>query len=153
MDKDIGFLWFLGKLHEVFSYGLISAVVCLCFGLVDFPSLASCAFAPVGIPNYFGFYMFWTLVGFLPISVVCAFATKYADNGDGLLFHSDSIVIIMFGHLFEDILGLFGTPFWFLKDLFSHSLGGWKTADYAFYLVLILFDVSGIALTTLISFG
>lgn len=50
----------------------------------------------------------------------------------------------MFGHLFEDLYGIVGTPFWFLRDLFTHRLGGWKTLDYLIYLILIIFIAIGI---------
>ncbi|HIY84051.1 MAG TPA: hypothetical protein H9823_09440 [Candidatus Rubneribacter avistercoris] len=144
MDEDVNLLWFLAKLHEVFSYGLVAAVACVAIGLTDVGSLISHAFLPGGVPGYFLFYLFWATVGFVPVSVVCAFATKYADDGDGLLFKSDSIVIIMLGHLVEDVFGIVGTPFWFLKDLFTHRLGGWKTIDYVFYLALVIFIAVGI---------
>lgn len=144
MDNDVNLLWFLGKIHEVFLYGLISAIACIFTGLIGFDDLLSHAILPTGVPDYFLFYLFWSIAGFIPISVICAFATKYADNGEGLLFQSSSIVIIMFGHLFEDLLGLIGTPFWFLRDLFTHELGGWKTIDYIFYLILVIFIASGV---------
>ncbi|MFD0702896.1 hypothetical protein DMP06_06320 [Slackia equolifaciens] len=144
MKEDVNLLWFLGKLHEVFSYGFIAAIACLAIGITNTESLLSSAFQPTGIPGFFLFYLFWTLVGFIPISIICAFATKYADGGQGLLFQSDSIVIIMFGHFFEDICGIIATPFWFLKDLFTHELGGWKTVDYIIYLLIVVFVAIGI---------
>ena len=85
-------------------------------------------------------------MGFIPVAVICAFGTKYADNGEGLLFTSDNIVIIMFGHLVEDALGIMGTPFWFLKDVFTHDWDTWKVVDYVFYLLLIAFIVLGVLL-------
>ena len=136
----------LGKVHEVFSYGLFAAIACVVTGLTDIPSLISCSLAPSGVPNYFQFYLFWASVGFIPVAVICAFGTKYADNGEGLLFTSDNIVIIMFGHLVEDALGIMGTPFWFLKDVFTHDWDTWKVVDYVFYLLLIAFIVLGVLL-------
>lgn len=149
MEDDVNLAWFLGKAHEVFSYGLITAIVVIASGIIDFDTLISSALNPAGVPNYFLFYLFWSLIGFIPVSVICAFSTKYIDGGEGLLFSSSSIVIIMFGHLFEDLLGIVGTPFWFLRDLFTHGLSGWKAADYIIYLVLIIFIATGILQLTL----
>lgn len=144
MDNDVNLTWFLGKVHEVFSYGLVAVIACLASGIVGFDALVGSALNPAGSPNYFLFYLFWSLIGFIPVSVICAFSTKYIDKGEGLLFSSNSIVIIMFGHLFEDLLGIVGTPFWFLRDLFTHRLGGWKTVDYLIYLALIVFIATGV---------
>lgn len=149
MDDDVNLAWILGKAHEVFLYGLITAIAAIVCGVVDFNALIGSALNPAGVPSYFLFYLFWSLVGFIPVSVICAFSTKYIDEGEGLLFSSSSIVIIMFGHLFEDLLGIVGTPFWFLRDLFTHELSGWKAVDYAFYLVLIIFIMTGILQLTL----
>lgn len=144
MRDDVSLLWILGKIHEVFSYGLVVAMVCLATGTVSWAGLASCALHPNGAPAYFLFYLFWSSVGFIPISVVCAFATKYADSGKGLLFTSDSIVIIMFGHLFEDLLGFVASPFWFLRDIFTHDINFWKVVDYIIYFALVIFIVVGV---------
>lgn len=146
MRDNLNLVWVLGKVHEVFSYGLIATIVCLVADLTSVPEIVSHAFQPVGIPAYYLFYLFWTTVGFFPISVVCAFGTKFGDGGNGLLFTSESIVIIMFGHFFEDLSGLVGTPFWFLRDFFTHSWDMWKIVDYVIYLLLAVFIVGGMAL-------
>lgn len=83
MDNDVNLTWFLGKVHEVFSYGLVAVIACLAFGFVGFDTLIDSAFNPVGMPNYFLFYLFWSLVGFIPVSVICAFSTKYIDGAKG----------------------------------------------------------------------
>ena len=146
MRDDSNLLWALEKIHEVFSYGLVATIACLAIGLTTVPEVLSHAMQPAGVPAYYLFFLFWTTIGFIPISIVCAFGTKYADNGEGLLFTSESIVIIMFGHLFEDLLGIIGSPFWFLKDLFTHNWDSWKIADYVIYLLLVAFFVSGAVL-------
>ena len=144
MRDNSNLLWALGKVHEVFSYGLVATITCLIAGLTTITEILSYALQPAGVPAYFLFYLFWATFGFIPISVICAFATKYGDGGEGLLFTSDSIVIIMFGHFFEDLLGMVGSPFWFLKDLFTNNWDSWKIADYFIYLLLIALIASGI---------
>lgn len=146
MHDGTNLLWFLGKAHEVFSYGLIAAIACVATGLTDLSSLIACALKPAGVPSYFLFYLFWSSAGFIPVALVCAFGTKYADDGEGLLFTSDNIVIIMFGHIVEDVLGIVGTPFWFLKDVFTRDWDFWKIVDYVFYLLLVVFIVVGVVL-------
>lgn len=146
MRGNSNILWTLGKIHEVFSYGLVATIACLTTRRTTATEIFSFALQPAGVPEYFLFYLFWTTFGLIPISVFCAFATKYGDGGEGLLFTSDSIVIIMFGHLFEDLLGIVGSPLWFLKDLFTHNWDSWKVLDYLIYLLLIAFIASGIVL-------
>lgn len=141
---DTNLLWFLGKIHEIVFYGLVAAILCVATSLTTVSAITECALRPTGISNFFLSYLFWCSVGFIPASIICAFGTKYADGGEGLLFQSSSIVIIMFGHLFEDLLGMVGTPFWFLKDLFAHDWNVWKIVDYLFYLVLVSFIAVGV---------
>lgn len=146
MRDNSNLIWALGKIHEVFSYGLIATIVCLATGLTTTSEIMSHALQPVGIPSYYLFFLFWAVVGFFPVCIICAFGTKYGDGGEGLLFTSDSIVIIIFGHFFEDLLGIVGTPFWFLKDFFTNNWDFWKVADYVIYLLLVTFIVSGVVL-------
>jgi hypothetical protein len=80
---------------------------------------------------------------FIPIAIIGAFATKYGDGGEGLTFGSDNIVVIVFAHIGEELLGLFLTPFWFLKDLFTKNFNGWKIFDYMTYAIEIIIIIIG----------
>lgn len=82
----------------------------------------------------------------IPIAIIGAFAIKYVDDGEGLLFDSESIVVIIFGHIAEELLGLVLSPFWFLKDLFTDDLDGIKIFDYVTYLIELIFIAVGLFL-------
>ena len=57
----------------------------------------------------------------------------------------DFIVVIIFAHIAEEILGLFLTPFWFLVDLFKKRLDDdGKAVDYITYVVELIFFAVGI---------
>lgn len=89
-------------------------------------------------------YMFWGAMLFIPFAIIEAFATKYGDYGEGLTFDSDNIVVIIFAHIAEELLGIILTPFWFLKDLFSNNLDdGWKIFDYVTYAIEIVLIIIG----------
>jgi len=136
---------FLGKLHEISLYGLITNIICLINGKTSFSSLWEAAIHPNNIAMVFESYLFWASVLFIPLAVIGAFATKFGDGGEGLTFNSDNLVVIGFAHIAEELLGLIFTPFWFLKDLFTHDLDdGWKIFDYVTYaleLIIILIGV------------
>lgn len=137
---------FIGKLHEISLYGLISALVSLFSGKVTLSSLFSAGFHISGFSSFFIAYMFWASVVFIPIAIIGSFATKYCDDGDGLTFHSDNLIVILFAHIAEELLGLISTPFWFLKDMFTHNLDdGWKIFDYITYLAELVFIAIGFA--------
>lgn len=136
---------FLGKTHEVAFYGCLSLIICLINESVNTEALIYSAFNMNSFSTVFQAYMLWSFVLFIPISVTCAFSTKYGYSGDALYFYSDKIIVIMFGHIGEEILGLVLTPLWFLKDLFTKKLDdGWKVFDYFTYLIEILFIVFGL---------
>lgn len=137
---------FIGKLHEISLYGLIANIVNLSLGKVSFSSLLNFAFHPSGLSGIFQFYIFWATILFIPIAIIGAFATKYSDDGEGLTFNSDNIVVIIFAHIAEEVLGLFLTPFWFLKDLFTKNFDGWKIFDYATYVIELIFIFIGCVL-------
>lgn len=84
---------FIGKLHEISLYGIISFVVNLIRGTTTFSSVHSSGFNPEGFVGIFEAYMYWALVLYIPIAIVCAFYTKFADDGEGLLFTSDNIFV------------------------------------------------------------
>lgn len=135
---------FVGKTHEISFYGLCANIACLICGKVSFDDLWYAALHPNGFLNVFLCYLFWASVLFIPIAVIGAFATKYEDGGMGLTFGSSNIVVIMFAHLGEEILGLVITPLWFLKDLFTKSLTGTKIADYVLYIIELIFIATGL---------
>lgn len=129
----------MGKIHEISFYGLCTTVACLCMGYVTIEQLWFSAFHPESFLNIFLCYLFWASALFIPIAIIGAFATKYEDNGTGLSFDSDNILVIMFAHIAEEILGLFLTPFWFLIDLFSKRFTEEKALDYILYLAELIF--------------
>ncbi len=133
----------IGKIHEISLYGLITMMVCLINGLITIRNLWDAAFHPDGFSTFFQSYLFWASVLFIPIAIIGAFATKYADSGEGLTFGSDNVVVIIFAHIAEELLGLFLTPFWFLKDVFTKKFNGWKVFDYVTYVIELVFILIG----------
>ena len=89
-------------------------------------------------------FLFWASALFIPIAIIGAFATKYCDNGEGLTFNSNNILVIAFSHIAEEILGLLLTPFWFLKDLFTKNFNMWKIIDYTTYAIELVFIAIGV---------
>ena len=135
----------LGKFHEISFYSLISTIVCLCTGKTTFSALWDAKLNVTSFSTFFLAFLFWACVLFIPIAIIGAFATKYGDDGEGLLFKSDNIVVIIFAHIAEEILGLFLTPFWFLVDLFKKRLDDdGKAVDYITYVVELIFFAVGI---------
>ena len=136
---------FLGKLHEISFYGLISTVICLCTGKTTVSALWAGKLDVVNFPTFFLAVLFWACVLFIPIAVIAALATKHADGGKGLLFQSDNLFVIFFAHIAEEIMGLLLTPFWFLIDFFRKRLDDdGKKIDYITYVMEILFFTFGI---------
>ena len=134
----------IGKLHEISLYGLISTIICLVNQLTSFDILWISAFEVTSFISFFEAYLFWSSVLFIPLAIIGAFATKYVDDGEGLLFDSDNIFVIIFAHIAEELLGLILTPFWFLKDLFTQDLNeAWKIIDYITYAIEIVFIFIG----------
>ena len=101
----------LGKFHEISFYSLISTIICMCTGKTTFAVLWGAKLNVTSFSTFFLAFLFWACVLFIPIAIIGAFATKYGDGGEGLLFKSDNIVVIIFAHIAEEILGLFLTPF------------------------------------------
>lgn len=135
----------LGKFHEISFYSLISTIVCLCTGKTTFAVLWGAKLNVTSFSTFFLAFLFWACVLFIPIAIIGAFATKYGDDGEGLLFKSDNIVVIIFAHIAEEILGLFLTPLWFLVDLFKKRLDDdGKAVDYITYVVELIFFAVGI---------
>lgn len=135
---------FIGKLHEISLYGLATNITCIVIKKLNVTQLWEAAFNPNGFYTLFLSYLFWASVLFIPIAIIGAFATKYSDNGEVLTFDSDNIVVIMFAHIAEEVLGLMLTPFWFLKDLFTKSFNAWKIFDYITYLAELIFIAIGL---------
>lgn len=135
---------FIGKLHEISFYGLISAIISIITGKASISSLFHAGFHVTDFPSFFLAFMFWSAVVFIPIAIIGSFATKYHDGGEGLSFQSDKLLVIFFAHIAEEILGLISTPFWFLRDVFTHNLtDGWKIFDYITYLLELAFIAIG----------
>lgn len=138
----------IGKVHEISFYGLITTCLCLFMRVITFSDLWNAKLNVTSFITFFIAFLFWTSVLYVPIAIIGAFATKYGDDGEGLLFKSDNVLVIMFAHIAEEILGLFLTPFWFLIDLFKHRLDDdGKAIDYITYLIEIIFI--GIGITVL----
>ena len=135
----------LGKFHEISFYSLISTIVCLCTGKTTFSALWDAKLNVTSFSTFFLAFLFWACVLFILIAIIGAFATKYGDGGEGLSFKSDNIIVIIFAHIAEEILGLFLTPFWFLVDLFKKRLDDdGKAVDYITYVVELIFFAVGI---------
>ena len=134
----------IGKLHEFSLYGLISAIICLIKNRVSVDSLRYAATHIDGFRGVFLSYLFWASALFIPIAIIGAFSTKYRDDGDGLLFSSDNVLVIVFSHIAEELLGLICTPFWFLKDVFTHDLDALKVVDYILYAAELAFIAFGL---------
>ena len=132
---------FLGKLHEISFYGLITTIVCLVMKKISISELITYGFHPQGFPAFFFCYLFWASILFIPIAIIGAYETKYVDHGEGLTFESQFILIIIMSHIAEELLGLVMSPFWLLKDIFTKNLNFWKVIDYATYAVLLIFII------------
>ena len=111
---------FIGKLHEIALYALITSIICIVLG------------KPVIL------FLLGSLVVFLVIAIIGAYDTKKNDHGEGLTFKSDKILVIMFAHIAEELLGLVLTPIWFIKDLIKKNFHGWKIFDYVTYFIEII---------------
>ena len=133
----------LGKIHEFFFYGLLSAIIGLISEITCIEEMKKCAFQVHSFRDFFLAYLFWASVLFIPIAIIGAFATKYGDYGEGLQFQSKNIIVIIFAHIAEEILGLFLTPFWFLRDLFCKELTVPKIIDYILYFIELVFIMFG----------
>lgn len=137
----------IGKLHEISLYGLITTIIFIFKEKVSVAQLLQASTEINSYTTFFYSFLFWASVLYIPIAIIGAFATKYGDGGEGLTFDSDNIFVIIFAHIAEELLGLFLTPFWFLKDLFTQDFDGWKIFDYITYaLELIFFSIGFIAL-------
>ena len=109
------------------------------------PALWDAKLNVTSFSTFFLAFLFWACVLYIPIAIIGAFATKYGDDGEGLSFKSNNIVVIIFAHIAEEILGLFLTPFWFLIDLFRKRLDdGGKAVDYITYAIELVFFAIGI---------
>jgi hypothetical protein len=118
------YMEYLGKIHEIALYTLITSVIVMVIGR---PHLIYFLF--------FGCALFF----FLLISIIGAVCTKYFDKGEGLTFQSDNVVVIMFAHLAEEILGLVLTPLWFIRDVITDKFDdAWKIFDYVSYYVEVI---------------
>ena len=138
-------MYILGKFHEISFYGLITTIGCLCSGKATFAELWNAKLNITSFSTFFLAFLFWASALFIPIALIGAFATKYEDDGEGLLFKSDNIVVIIFAHIAEEILGLVLTPFWFLVDFFKKRLDDdGKAIDYILYLVELIFIAIGV---------
>lgn len=137
----------IGKLHEISLYGLITTIIFIFKEKVSVAQLLQASTEINSYTTFFYSFLFWASVLYIPIAIIGAFATKYGDGGEGLTFDSDNIFVIIFAHIAEELLGLFLTPFWFLKDLFTQDFDGWKIFDYITYaLELIFFSIGFIVL-------
>ncbi len=136
---------FIGTVHEFSFYGLLTSIACICAKLTNVKELISSATHVSSFAQFFLCFLFWSSVLFIPIAIICAFATKYGDHGEGLSFYSNHLVIIFFAHIGEELVGLVATPFWFLIDLFRKDRwSSGKVADYIVYVLLLVFIFFGV---------
>lgn len=136
---------FIGSLHELSLYGLVAAIICLLRRDISLQLLWQAAFHPTGLVGIFICYLFWASVLFLPIAIIGALVTKYIYHGEGLMFESDNILVIIFAHIAEEIISFFCTPVWFFIDLFKGTLlDPLKILDHLFYILHITFMVIGL---------
>lgn len=129
----------IGKLHEISLYGLICAIVCLIEKKVTTAILWNAKFEFATFNDFFFTYMFWASVAFIPIAIIGGICTRVFDDGEGLTFGSDNVFVIVFAHIAEDILGLILTPIWFIKDLVTGELEGFKVIDYILWVIEIAY--------------
>lgn len=134
----------IGTLHEFSLYGLLTTIFCLIKKVVSFESLRHAALHVSNFSSLFQCYLFWASILFIPIAIIGAFSTKYGDYGEGLSFTSDNLLVIAFAHIAEDILGLVCSPFWFLRDLFTHNLNIEKVVGYIIYVLELVFIACGL---------
>lgn len=135
----------LGKFHEISFYSLISTIICLCTSKTTLSALWDAKLNVTSFSTFFLAFLFWACALYIPIAIIGAFATKYGDGGEGLSFKSDNIIVIIFAHIAEEILGLFLTPFWLLVDLFKKRLDDdGKAVDYITYVIELVFFSIGI---------
>ena len=138
----------IGKIHEISFYGLLATIYSLATKLITFQSLYFDAFHPSGYIGIFCIYLFWSTILFLPISILAGFSTKYGkEKGNGLTFTSNQVIVIMFAHIGEELLGLILTPIWFLRDVFSRNLRySDQIFDYITYFIEITYIIIGLLL-------
>lgn len=141
----------IGTLHQFTFYGIVATIICLVTGRLDVAELLNSAHpATLNFLSIFKMYLFWSCAAFIPIAIIGAFETKYADFGEGLTFDSDNILVIMFAHIAEEILGLVISPFWLLKDIFTDDLSFIKILDYIVYFLTLIFIGIGIYLMPIV---
>lgn len=115
---------FVGKLHEISFYLLITSIILFVLG-----------------KGYF-LYIVFAFIPFIIIAIIGALVTKYFYNGEGLSFNSDKILVIIFAHIAEEMLGIVLTPIWFIKDLVTKNWNAWKVFDYITYFIEIIIAFS-----------
>ncbi len=135
---------FIGTLHEISFYGLLANIICLVNSLITKEQLLYSATHVSSFQQFFVSYLFWATVLFIPIAIIGAIATKIGDDGMGLTFHSNNLLVIIFAHIGEELIGLVATPFWFIIDLFRKFRKEEKILDYIVYFVLIVFILYGL---------
>ncbi|MBR3971065.1 MAG: hypothetical protein IKJ87_08310 [Ruminococcus sp.] len=111
---------FVGKLHEISLYTLITTIILFVLKKGNI------------------LYIFCAFILFIAIALIGAILTKKYDNGEGLTFNSDKLLVIIFAHIAEEILGLVLTPIWFIKDLITKKWNAWKVFDYITYFIEVI---------------
>ena len=134
----------LGKLHELSLYGVVATIICFVRNRINVTGLIAVARNVSNFSDLFKCYMFWSCVLFIPLAIIGAYGTKYLDEGEGLSFNSDNIIVILFAHIAEDLLGLLLSPFWFLKAYFTKELSFWSITDFILYAAALVFIVVGL---------
>ncbi len=133
----------IGKLHEISFYGVITTIINLILGHLTINELIQSSIRVNDFTSFFKCTLFWTSALYLVIAIIGAILTKYNDDGEGLTFTSDNVIVIIFAHIGEEILGIFLTPIWFLKDIILGDLKASKIVDYILYFIEVFYYVYG----------
>lgn len=92
-------------------YGLISTIMCIASGKASFGLLCDAAIHSDSFLGIFKCCLFRATILFISIALLGAIATKHYDGGEGLNLHSNHILVIVFAHIAEELMGVFLTLF------------------------------------------
>lgn len=136
---------FVGKLHEISFYGVVATIVSICTGKASLGDLWASKLNVTSFSSFFLAFLFWACILFVPIAIIGALVTRFGDEGgEGLTFRSKNVLVILFAHIAEEIMGLFLTPIWFFVDLLKGRLGDeGKAVDYITYSIELIFFIIG----------
>ena len=132
----------LGKLHELAFYGLLATIFCLLRDKITIDILISNIINYKSFKSLFIMYLFWSTVLFFPVAIIAAYRTKH--NNDGLTFSSNNIIVIIFAHIAEELLGLILTPIWTIMYTIKKDWDFYKILDTILYFIEVIFIIIGL---------